>query len=148
MSLRVTISWAVKRPAEVAKDFRSANSFGIAPFGITDLLIKILFVPESNRTRSSFLLRNVPMVFAVQILTGVCPTRRRAYIQPDGGGDWFENNHGQVTKGNTSDFTCKRELFTRIIAKLSLFNKNGDTRAPCWIIVGTPAQLQLSNLES
>ena len=57
-------------PAKVVKEFSLAKSFGLRPDGNADLLIKHALEPESGNTRSSFLLRRAPIVFAVQMVAG------------------------------------------------------------------------------
>ena len=70
-SLSITISLAVNLPASVLIFFLFASSLGTTSFGSADLLIKQPVDPESSRTRNNFLLLMHPIVFAVQIVTGV-----------------------------------------------------------------------------
>ena len=71
MSLRVTISLAVSFPDKALNDFVSASAVGTTPFGKADILINHPVEPESKSTRSSLRLSKYPIVFVVQIVTGV-----------------------------------------------------------------------------
>ncbi len=61
----------LRRPARILTSLVSASNFVITPFGKADLLIMETFKPESKSTQKSLWLLIVPIVSAVQIVTGV-----------------------------------------------------------------------------
>ena len=71
MSRMVTISFDRSLPASVATWRRDDKDFVWQFLGRHDRFINDTFEPESNRTLKMRLLRNVPIVLAVHIVTGV-----------------------------------------------------------------------------
>jgi hypothetical protein len=70
MSHMVTTSCILKRPVRVLTSLVFPSNFVIMPFGKADLLIIETFKPESKSTQKTLQLLIVPIVSAVQMVTG------------------------------------------------------------------------------
>ncbi len=70
MSCTVTTSCVLRHPARVLTSLVSPSNFVMTPFGKVDLLIIETFKPESKSTQKSLRLLIVPIVSAVQMVTG------------------------------------------------------------------------------
>ncbi len=70
MSCIMTASCILRHPVRVLTSFVSPSKFVMTPFGKADLLIIETFKPESKSTRKSLQLLIVPIVSAVQMVTG------------------------------------------------------------------------------
>ncbi len=70
MSCIVTTSCVLRQTVRVFTSLVSPSNFVIMPFGKADLLIKETFKPEPKSTRKSLWLLIVPIVSAVQMVTG------------------------------------------------------------------------------
>jgi hypothetical protein len=66
----MTTSCVLRRPERVLTSLVSPSNFVMMPFGKADLLIIETFEPESKSTRKSPQLLIVPIVPAVQMVTG------------------------------------------------------------------------------